>query len=159
MRRIEDLLKIQYVPKEKRNKVKGSCQWIENRSDFQSWIRSGQMDNQTAGYFSSILWVQAQPGAGKTVLAMHVLSLLSQNHTPCASHFFHFGDQSGQTLANVLKSLAYQMATSNELVRGKLASLNTSRPSFDQEDARSIWHDIFLQGIFQVNPLQFRLIQ
>jgi hypothetical protein len=150
MRDVEDLLHVQYVPEEHHDKLEGSCQWIEEREDFRTWIGAEHRDKTAGAHRPSIFWVQAQPGAGKTVLATHVISQLAHFRLPHASHLFHFGKKSAQSLAGLLQSLALQMASANEKIRAKLADIHANTSSFDQDDARAIWHKIFLGGIFQV---------
>jgi len=153
MRDVEDLLRVQYVPEEHHDKLEGSCRWIEDRKDFQTWIGAEQVDKTARTYRPSIFWVQAQAGAGKTVLAAHVISQLAHFRLSHASHFFHFGKKSTQSLASLLQSLALQMAHDNEEIRGKLAEIHATASSFDQDGAHAIWHKIFLGGIFQVRRL------
>ncbi|SPQ24150.1 c0e399e1-ae17-4358-9707-7aec48750082 [Thermothielavioides terrestris] len=45
-------------------KLPGSCEWLINKSYYQSW--KGSMD-------SSFLWLRGRPGVGKSVLAGHVV--------------------------------------------------------------------------------------
>lgn len=151
MRNIEDLLRIQDIPEEHHEKLEGSCQWIEDREDFQSWIRVEPKAETAAVPRPSMFWVQAQPGAGKTVLATHIMSLLNHFRLPYSSHLFHFGKKSAQSLAGLLQSLAFQMARANEEIRDKLVEIYTTTSSFDQDDPRAIWHKVFLGGLFQVS--------
>jgi hypothetical protein len=161
MRDVQDLLRVLYVPEEHHDKLEGSCEWIEDREDFQAWIgaESGNEPRQT--YRPSIFWVQAHPGAGKTVLAAHIVSQLSHFRLPHASYFFHFGKKSAQSLAGLLQSLALQMAIANPSIREKLVEIHTTGSSFDLDDARTVWQKIFIGGIFQVryNPRLLMLKQ
>lgn len=150
MRDVQDLLRVQHVPDEHHDKLEGSCQWIEERDDFQTWVKAEHRDETARIHCPSIFWVQAQPGAGKTVLATHVISQLEHFRLPHASHFFHLGKKSTHSLAGLLQSLALQMAKANEEIRGKLAEIHATTPSFDQDSAHAIWHKIYLGGIFQV---------
>jgi hypothetical protein len=151
MRDVEELLGVQYVPEEHHDKLDGSCEWIESREDFQNWIAPAYKDDPCSPiYRPSIFWVQAQPGAGKTVLATHVISHLAHFRLPHALHFFHFGKKSTQSLAGLVRSLALQMANQNAAIRGKLVEIYANASSFDQDDARAIWHKAFIGGIFQV---------
>jgi hypothetical protein len=150
MRDIQELLRVLYVPEEHHDKLQGSCQWIEDREDFQTWIRADSRDNSARAFRPSIFWVQASPGAGKTILAAHVVSQLRHFRLAHASYFFHFGKKSAHSLAGLLRSLALQMASANRAIREKLVELHTIRASFDQDDARAVWTKIFIGGIFQV---------
>jgi hypothetical protein len=150
MRDIQELLGILYVSEEHHDKLEGSCQWIEQREDFQTWIRAESRDTSARTFRPSIFWVQASPGAGKTVLAAHVVSKLRHFRLAHASYFFHFGERSAHSLAGLLQSLALQMASINAEIREKLVELYTIGALYDRDDARAIWTKIFIGGIFQV---------
>lgn len=151
MQDVRDLLGISHVPEEHHDKLEGSCEWIEEREDFRTWIGSNTNIRPGKSYRPSLYWVQAHPGAGKTVLAAHVVSQLSHFRLPHASYFFHFGKKSAQSLAGLLQSLALQMAIIDPVVRGKLSELYTTGSSVDYDDARALWQNIFVGGIFKVN--------
>jgi hypothetical protein len=150
MHDIQELLRVLYVPEEHHDKLEGSCKWIDDREDFQTWIGAESRDNSARTFRPSIFWVQASPGAGKTVLAAHVISQLRHFRLAHASYFFHLGKNSADSLAGLLQSLALQMASANAAIREKLVELHTIRASFDQDDARAVWMKIFVGGIFQV---------
>ncbi|KAF2133160.1 hypothetical protein P153DRAFT_331614 [Dothidotthia symphoricarpi CBS 119687] len=151
MGEIQDLLRVTYISEEHHDKLEGSCQWIEDRDDFRTWIGMESRDVSSRLYRPSIFWVQANPGAGKTVLAAHVISQLEHSRLAYASYFFHLGEKSAQSLAGLLKSLAFQMANTNATIRTKLAQIHAIGASFDQDDARAIWTRIFMGGLFQVS--------
>jgi hypothetical protein len=123
MQDVRDLLRAIYITEEHHDQVEGSCQWIEDREDYRTWIGAESKGEIMRIYRPSIFWVQAHPGAGKTVLSSHVVAQLSHFQLPHASHFFHFGKKSAQTLASMLQSIALQMAHNNAAIREKLASV------------------------------------
>jgi hypothetical protein len=98
-------------------------------------------------------WLSARPGAGKTVLAGHIVAHLQDIHLDCAYYFFHHGNKSGQTLSGLLRSLAYQMACSNTGIRDLLHQLKDDGVILDKDDERSIWRKVFLSRILQVKYL------
>ncbi|KAJ9155418.1 GPI inositol-deacylase [Pleurostoma richardsiae] len=135
-------------------KVDGSCQWIDDRDDFQDWRDStaGFVTQKGAGEQKknpSIIWVHANPGTGKTVLAAHVISELQEFQVECAYYFFHVGTKAARSLADFLRSIAYQMAMSNAAIRDKLVKLWHDGSTFDVDDDRTIWTKLFKKGIFQ----------
>ncbi|KAH8714072.1 hypothetical protein GQ44DRAFT_660589 [Phaeosphaeriaceae sp. PMI808] len=150
MRAVQELLQINYTSEEHYERLEGSCQWIEGRDDFCTWITADFQANSVRAYRPSIFWVQAHPGAGKTVLATHVVSQLSHFRSPHASYFFHFGKKSAQSLAGLLRSLALQMASINVDIRERLAKIHDAETLFDPDDGRAVWQKIFIGGIFQV---------
>ena len=136
---------------QKDTKVAGSCRWLESRDDFQSWrdvfedTLGEKQDNVPQFY-----WLSARPGAGKTVLAGHVVTHLQDFHLDCAYYFFHHGNKSGQSLSGLLRSVAYQMARSNTTIRELLLQMKNDGVMVDKDDERSIWRKFYLSGILQV---------
>lgn len=147
---VEELLNIPFLEEENYEKLEGSCQWIEDREDFQTWSGADDTDNTTKECRPSVFWVQAKPGAGKTVLAAHVVSRLRHLQRSYAPYFFHFGIKSAQSLSAMLRALALRMASNETAIRAKLVQLHARGCSFDQDDARAVWIKIFVGGIFQV---------
>lgn len=142
-------------PDEHYQKVDGSCLWLDERDDFQEW-RDGLNDPLGEQAFEaqdknpSIIWVHANPGTGKTVLAAHVISQLQEFQVECAFYYFHIGNKTARTLADLLRSIAYQMAMSNAVFRQKLANLCREGATFDLDDDLTIWTKLFRKCILQV---------
>ena len=145
-------------PYEHHTKADGSCQWIDARDDFQDWRDcSGAFASEDETIKSednknvSILWVYANPGTGKSVLASHVVSQLQKFRLECAYHYFHSGNTASQSFSAFLRSIAYQMASSNAAVRQRLFALDQEGASFDRDDSRSIWTKVFRKGVLTVS--------
>lgn len=135
--------------------VKGSCEWISDCAEFREWRTIHPRSSPTTSteyqkYSPSLLWLHANPGTGKTALATHIIKQLHESKVECAHHYFHMNDESSQSLAHALGSIAFQMAISNEAIRGKILSLFEAGSSLSLDDARSIWTNVFVRGIFQV---------
>ena len=150
---IHSLLRPAAFYEESNDRLAGSCRWIERREDFADWKDSPLALNEGAGYYPCIYWVNANPGAGKTVLATHAANLLQEDGLECSTHFFHFGKKETHSLAMCLRSIAYQMATTNFTIRDALVKLHSAGCIFDQDDARSVWLRVFKACIFQVRSL------
>ncbi|KAI0886353.1 NACHT and WD domain protein [Annulohypoxylon maeteangense] len=134
--------------------IDGSCQWIDSRDDFRGWRDapdefSFTQNNETGNRAPSIFWVHANPGTGKTYLAAHVVSQLCQLQLECAYYYFHAGNKSSKSLGELLRSIAYQMASSNESIRKRLTSLYEEGSCFNADDSRTIWTKVFKKGVFQ----------
>lgn len=145
-------------PDEQYQKADGSCQWIDAREDFRAWRESANnffaedsrerhVDNKNI----SLFWVHAKPGTGKTYLANSVTAQLHEYRLECASYYFHFGEKSSKSLSDLLRWMAYQMASSNAAVRQSLVALYRDGSTFDKDDTRAIWNKVFKKGIFQVS--------
>lgn len=155
MKVLQSFLDISDHPHEEYSRVQGSCQWLDAREDFQEWRDpAGELIREeisTPEKNPSVFWVAANPGTGKTHLAAHLIDELGQFQLECSYYFFHVGNKSTQSLGNFLRSMAYQMATSNAFIREKLAGLCEEGSTFDKEDAATIWTKVFKRGIFQVS--------
>lgn len=153
LRTIQTFLGTSSLPDEHQEKLEGSCEWIDGREDFREWmdaIDDLDFPNRDENYSPSIYWVNASPGAGKIVLAKHVVSQLEEFRLQHASYHFHVGKKDPQALASFLRSIAYQIATSNAAVRDTVAKLCNDGSTFDQDDSRTIWSKVFRAGILQV---------
>ncbi|VUC25121.1 unnamed protein product [Clonostachys rosea] len=137
--------------------VEGSCQWIDECKEFQEWknadTNASVTYEESPKYPPAFLWVHANPGTGKTVLAAHVIKQLQEVKFDCAYHYFHIGGKASQSLAYFLRSLALQMAAQNTVIRDHLFNLCNETTLPDLDDGRSIWAKLFSKGIFRVHGL------
>lgn len=160
---LKSLLRISDGPEESYQRTEGSCAWIDAREDFQEWrdlagvqvvlpasTREARASVQGQNKNPSIFWVYANPGTGKTFLASHVADELAQFQLECASCFCQVGHESSH-LAHLLRTLAYQMTSSNASVREKLMELyHEGGSSLDLDDAGKVWNKVFKKGVLQV---------
>ncbi|KAK1764024.1 hypothetical protein QBC33DRAFT_548570 [Phialemonium atrogriseum] len=154
MTTLRSFLGVPASPDEHHQGVEGSCRWIEARDDFQDWRDCAEEVvaealAETGGKNLSIFWVHANPGTGKTVLTSHVISHLREFQLECAYHYFHVGDKASQSLGPFLRSMCYQMAMSNPVIRENLLKLCYEGASFDLDDFWAIWTKVFRKGILQ----------
>jgi hypothetical protein len=93
-----------YRDRKERNseRVPGTCEWFTNHSRFQDWNK-----NQS----SSLLWVSADPGCGKSVLAKYLIDQVlpsTSKRTTC--YFFFKDDFSDQkSVANAVCAILRQL--------------------------------------------------
>lgn len=140
------------TPEEYHEKLEGSCEWLDERNDYREWRDAiDELDARKDTSFSpSLYWVNANPGAGKTVLASSVVSQLEELRLQHASYYFHAGKKASQSLSYFLRTIAYQMAVSNANVRDALVKLCNDGATFDKDDARALWSKVFRAGILKV---------
>ena len=104
--RLRGFLQIQSMPGDdfenlERLKRPGSCEWLLHRTQFASWA-AGE------GGCSSIFWLTAMPGSGKSVLSSHVLTTLKLRPDAICSGFTFQNAKSGTSaFSECLRSLAY----------------------------------------------------
>ncbi|KAH7118110.1 hypothetical protein B0J13DRAFT_570440 [Dactylonectria estremocensis] len=100
-----------YLDRKYRNpdRVPGTCKWFVDHDHFQQWRESKS---------SSMLWVSANPGCGKSVLAKYLVgSELQTTKSRTTSYFFFkddFEDQRSATSA--LSCILHQLFTQREIL-------------------------------------------
>lgn len=152
---LKSFLRISDSPEQFHQRTEGSCTWIDDREDFQEWRDSigvapqASIEDTDSNKNLSIFWVYANPGTGKTFLASHVADELAQFQLECASCFCQVGNESSN-LGYLLRSLAYQMASSNASVRETLMGLCHEEFLLGLDDAGTFWNKIFKKGVLQV---------
>jgi Cdc6-like AAA superfamily ATPase len=155
---LSSYLGIVQAPNENYPKAVGSCQWIETRHDFQDWRDSARdfpSDGDSVATFKrlSMFWAYANPGTGKTTLASHVISHLRESQLECAYYHFHAGEALSRSLSHCLRSICYQIASSNNAIRETLFNLFHDDSTFDMEDSWSVWSKAFKKGILSVSNI------
>ncbi|KAK6526312.1 hypothetical protein TWF694_004911 [Orbilia ellipsospora] len=100
---LKTLYKATEINRKDRNpdRVLGTCEWFTTHPYFQKWMTSGS---------SRMLWVSADPGCGKSVLAKYLVDdiLKSKERTTC--HFFFKDDFEGQgSITNALCCILFQL--------------------------------------------------
>lgn len=158
MKALRSFLGVSDAVDEYHPRVNGSCAWIDERKDFQSWrdCADGFHNDESLNSGNenlSIYWVHANPGTGKTVLASHVITQLQEFQLECAYHYFHIGSKASRSLGPFLRSIAFQMALNNSAIRDKLFQMCEEGTSFDMDDSWTIWMKIFRKGILQESSL------
>ena len=124
-------------------KVPGSCGWINEKASFQDW-EDGYDD--APKYY----WLCGEPATGKSTVAAHVIDYLEHRNEQCSFFFFKYGDSTRSTMASMLLSLAWQMASASGAVRQALMALCRDEEPLDKADERSIWLKVFMNSIFNV---------
>ncbi|KAJ5627149.1 hypothetical protein N7528_004576 [Penicillium herquei] len=138
-KRVNKLLEILYTgPFQDRkdinpDRVPGTCEWFTRHKRFQGWRDSSE---------SCFLWVSADPGCGKSVLAKYLIDevLPAPDRTVC--YFFFKDDDTNQKAAtSALASLLRQLIKARPSVVTDLA-LQTSEQDGDhlKESFQELWN-------------------
>lgn len=134
-------------------KLPGSCEWLIGKDYYQSWRKS--LD-------SSFLWLRGRPGAGKSVLAGHVVHDLRDRGLDCCFYFFQSSDKAKSNANTCLRSIAWQVAKYHPDIAAKLKEVIAEFRDnpVDQIDPSPVWRKVFLSGILKVrlNRPQFLVI-
>lgn len=97
-----------YLQRKDRNpdRVPGTCEWFMNHHDFHHW-----RDNTS----SSMLWVSANPGCGKSVLAKYLVNELKTTEQRTTCYFFFKDDFEDQRSARgALSCMLHQLFIQRE---------------------------------------------
>ncbi|KAL8895645.1 MAG: hypothetical protein Q9192_003517 [Flavoplaca navasiana] len=119
----------------------GTCHWLTNDTEYKSW-RAG-----TDGA-PKLLWLSGKPATGKSTLAAHAVKQFYDCNLDCCYFFFKHGDKSKSTVASMLRSFAYQMASTNPNIRSELLAMHDNGVLVDADDERTLWRSIFLSRVF-----------
>ena len=102
---------VSYEDRKDRNphRVPGTCEWFVSHRLFNSWLTGSQDKDCQA------LWVSADPGCGKSVLAKHLIDDVlpsTQSRTTC---YFFFKDdfEDQKSAANAMCCILHQLFTQN----------------------------------------------
>ncbi|KAM7207784.1 hypothetical protein V8F20_001826 [Naviculisporaceae sp. PSN 640] len=145
---LEAYLNISHDPEDDLNtiegkKTQGSCEWVTDLGTFAEW-----RETEPAPILCH--WLSGQAGAGKSVLAAHIVRHLQEQGLDTCYFFFRHGQKAKQTTSSLLRSLAFQMASLHPSVRKVLFGMRESGVLFDKDDERAIWRKLFLTGVLTV---------
>ncbi|GAB1318190.1 NACHT and WD domain-containing protein, variant [Madurella fahalii] len=122
--------------------------WLDSENGFAAWLQATTSPADPRFY-----WLFGLPGSGKTVLSTMVIGKLQERNQIVQYHFFSEAHRAKQAVAYGLRSIATQLALSNELFRQALLSLHQATGlSFNNQNQsfHSIWEKIFERIIFQL---------
>ncbi|KAK7429330.1 hypothetical protein QQZ08_004142 [Neonectria magnoliae] len=123
-------------------RMQDSCQWISSKDSYVKWRDGEAKENK-------ILWINGKPATGKSVLAGYVFDNLTDGGHACSHFFFKHGDKQKSGLGACLRSLAFQMASSNVEARDTMLAIQKDGFRVEQADERTLWRILFISGIFK----------
>ncbi|RYP57056.1 hypothetical protein DL769_009726 [Monosporascus sp. CRB-8-3] len=116
----------------------------------QHFLMSQEFNDLVSTRLCPVLWVHASPGSGKSVLCASVIDHLLEQNRHCVYFFFKHGDHQKRSLANMLRSLAYQMALQVPAYRRELTGMAKSGLQMHGLDALSIWKRLYLSLLSEI---------
>ena len=125
----------------------GSCTWLTEHSSFENW-RSGLESHP------KLLWLTGDPATGKSTLTGHVIKYLEQMNGDCSYFFFKHHCAGKSTVADLLCSFAWQMASTNTDIRKNLLLMHKDDVPIDRADERAIWRSVFVSRILRTQLRQ-----
>ncbi|TGJ86392.1 hypothetical protein E0Z10_g2344 [Xylaria hypoxylon] len=124
-------------------RLPGSCQWLVQKDSFQQWFNA---------LTSKFFWLQGLPGAGKTMLASHVINHLHASSLDCCYFFFSHGDESKDTINALLRSMAWQMIVMHPDAFTSILNVTNSwaEPPIDKVDHIPVWRRVFAAALLKI---------
>lgn len=129
------------------HQTEGSCSWLTDKPIFLKWQQG--LDSSPKYY-----WMSGEPASGKSTLAGHVVRYLGECNCDCSYFFFNDSNSRKSKVANLLCSLAWQMASSNNFVREKLLAICEEGVTINFNDEGSIWRKLFTTLILRTELRQ-----
>ena len=85
-------------------RLPNTCHWIKPRSEYEVWSTCEPSSK------SSLLWIHAIPGAGKTILASYIIDdAVKSSSSTVLYFFFKNGDSDKNTAVAAVRALIYQL--------------------------------------------------
>ncbi|KAI8939498.1 hypothetical protein NX059_003270 [Plenodomus lindquistii] len=119
----------------------GTCEWILGNPSFKEWLNESDK--------SKMLWLNALPASGKSVLSAFVVNHLLQESF-CAFYFFRFGDQVKRSASTCLRTIIFQLAEQLPRFRTELQEIRFSSKSVEKMDVKSLWEKVFVNVLFKM---------
>ncbi|KIW88778.1 uncharacterized protein Z519_10825 [Cladophialophora bantiana CBS 173.52] len=113
----------------------GSCEWFLQDPGIQDWLAD------LSG--SHLIWYNAPPANGKSVLSSYVIQYLQSNDHHCQYYFFNFGDQTRRSISGMLKSLAYQISSIMPEYGKEIVTTCTEGIRLDEDSYHFLWQKLF----------------
>ncbi|KAK6349380.1 hypothetical protein TWF696_005668 [Orbilia brochopaga] len=124
----KDQISTERVP----DRVTGTCQWFLRNRNYLSWLENKR---------SSLLWVSADPGCGKSVLAASLLRhelAKTQTRTTCY-FFFKDDDIERRSAANAVSAILHQLFSQKKSLREYAMAEYTDKGSKLVEQVGLLW--------------------
>lgn len=137
----DDLITAEYT------RMAGTCEWFLRKPSYLRW-KCFTADTP------QILWINANPGSGKTILAGHIIGQLREAKASFSYYFFKHGDELKTKLSTCLRHLAFQVACTSVHAQATLLKMRSDGISLDDGDERALWRKLFLPGVFYAPPTQ-----
>jgi ankyrin repeat protein len=121
------------------NRVAGTCEWVLKSSEYRRWWESSSND---------LLWISADPGCGKSVLAKSLIDEVFHSSAPTASicYFFFKDNDEQNNLATALCAILHQLfGLQPHLLRYALPFWEKNREKIHQ-GVEDLWH-IFMAAM------------
>jgi hypothetical protein len=113
-------------------KMPNSCSWLESEEHYCDWLAN-------KSFSPSVLWLNGPPGSGKSILATFVTAQLREMEKCCQYYYFRYGEREKRSPAALLRSLIYQMSSSQQQYCAKILRLVQKGHIFSKAESRVLW--------------------
>ncbi|KAI1190713.1 hypothetical protein F5B17DRAFT_37040 [Nemania serpens] len=124
--------------------IPDTCQWFLDEKEFISWAEPSALK-------SSVLWYSAPPANGKSVLSTFIINHLQSKGFSCQFFLFNYSDNAKRMVANCIKSLAFQLSSSQPEFRRLLARSSKESLCLDSSDPFLIWKNIIEGKLLEIH--------
>lgn len=126
------------------SRVDGTCQWVLTNTQFRRWRQN---------LHSDLLWISADPGCGKSVLAKSLVDRDLRQGEPATICYFFFKDNEEQdNLATAFCALLHQLYTQQpKLIRYALPAFEENGEKL-QRETREMWRILLKSACDSTSP-------
>ncbi|KAK4141312.1 uncharacterized protein C8A04DRAFT_39157 [Dichotomopilus funicola] len=126
----EDLLRARSI------RTQGTCEGFFTSEEVVAWLKSDA---------SQILWLNAQPGGGKSIMCSFAIERLLEMGEDCSYYFFKHGERTKQSVSHMVRSIVYQTALQVPDYRSALAELGKAGVRLSNADASTVWERLVVK--------------
>ncbi|KIW37401.1 uncharacterized protein PV06_10444 [Exophiala oligosperma] len=120
--------------------IPGSCEWILTNSTIRVWLEDASR--------SHLVWYNAPPASGKSVLSSYLVHYLQSEGYACQYYFFSQGDQTRRSIGQFLKSMACQICRMMPDYAEELLAFSTGESQLSSGGYLSLWQTLFEDMLF-----------
>lgn len=120
--------------------IPGSCEWILANSTIRVWLEDSSR--------SHLVWYNAPPASGKSVLSSYLVHYLQNEGFVCQFYFFSQGDQTRRSIGNFLKSIACQISRTMPDYAEELLAFSAGESQLSSGGYLALWQTLFEDMLF-----------
>jgi len=126
------------------DRAPGTCMWVLQHPQYTKWQESSQDD---------VLWISADPGYGKSVLARSLIdNELQHTETHVVCHFFFKDNEEQDTVSRALCALLHQLfAKRPELLRHAITKWKSNKDRLQNEEDE-LWEILVAAAVDPLAP-------
>ena len=115
--------------------------WIFLNQQYLSWREEEE---------SGLLWLHARPGAGKSVLAAHLIENFDVSGRPFGYFFFKYNNENLSSPKGLLRSICFQLCLKHTAIYESIFKLMESGYDVQKQRFGSLWQQLFKDRILKI---------